>query len=48
MEEPMSEDEESEKALFEVLEYVKISALLCFNELGESLLEDQKGKPSVH
>nr|WP_252736006.1 UPF0149 family protein [Aestuariibacter sp. A3R04] len=48
MEEPMTEDEESEKALFEVLEYVKISALLCFNELGESLLDDQKDKPSVH
>ena len=48
MEEPMTEDEESERALFEVVEYVKISALLCFNELGESLLDDQKDKPSVH
>lgn len=48
MEEPMTEDEESERALFEVVEYVKISALLCFNELGHSLLEDQKDTPSVH
>ena len=48
MEEPMTEDEESERALFEVVEYVKISALLCFNELGQSLIEDQKDKPSVH
>ncbi|RDV29420.1 YecA family protein [Alteromonas aestuariivivens] len=48
MEEPMSEDEDSERALYEVVEYVKISALLCFNELGQSLLEDQNEKPSVH
>ncbi|WP_218310054.1 UPF0149 family protein [Alteromonas antoniana] len=48
MEEPMTEDEESERALDEVIEYVKISALLCYSELGQSLLEDQPGKPSVH
>ncbi len=48
MEEPMEADEESEKALFEVIEYVKISAILCFSELGQSLLEDQQDKPSVH
>lgn len=48
MEEPMNEDEESEKALFEVIEYVRISALLCFNELGQSLLDDQQDNPSVH
>ncbi|WP_269519169.1 UPF0149 family protein [Alteromonas sp. BMJM2] len=48
MEEPMDADEESEKALFEVEEYVKISAILCFSELGQSLLDDQKDKPSIH
>ena len=48
MEEPMDEDEESEKALFEVIEYVRVSAMLCFNELGQSLIEDQKDKPSIH
>jgi yecA family protein len=48
MEEPMDDDEESEKSLFEVMEYVRISALLCFNELGSSLLEGQSDKPSVH
>ena len=47
MEEPMEADEESEKALFEVEEYVKISAILCFSELGQSLLDDQKDKPSL-
>ena len=37
-----------EQALFEVIEYVKISSLLCFNELGQSLLDDQQDTPSVH
>jgi yecA family protein len=46
MDEQMSEDEESEQALFEVVEYVRISAMLCFNELGKSLLDSQP-KPSV-
>tara|TARA_B100001079_G_C16241359_1_gene439154 strand:- start:134 stop:745 length:612 start_codon:yes stop_codon:yes gene_type:complete len=48
MEEPMDADEESEKALLEVEEYVKISAILCFSELGQSLLDDQQDTPSVH
>ncbi|WP_018983197.1 UPF0149 family protein [Salinimonas chungwhensis] len=48
MEEPMDADEASEKALYEVVEYVKVSALLCFSELGGSLLDDQKDTPSVH
>ena len=30
----MEEDEESEQAYFEISEYVRISALLCFSELG--------------
>jgi yecA family protein len=30
----MEEDEESEQAFFEISEYVRISALLCFSELG--------------
>ena len=48
MAEPMDTDEESERAFDEVVEYVKISALLCFSELGQSLLEDQGEKPSIH
>jgi len=35
MEEDMPEDEEAEQALFEVMEYVRVSAMLCFNELGD-------------
>ncbi|MGL1959235.1 MAG: UPF0149 family protein [Colwellia sp.] len=30
----MEEDEESEQAFFEISEYVRISSLLCFTELG--------------
>ncbi|MFC4700248.1 UPF0149 family protein [Glaciecola siphonariae] len=48
MDEQMSEDEESEQALFEVVEYVRISAMLCFNELGKSLLDSRQQPPVVH
>ncbi|ALS99513.1 UPF0149 family protein [Lacimicrobium alkaliphilum] len=34
MDEKMSEGEDSEQALFEVMEYVRVSAMLCFNEQG--------------
>jgi yecA family protein len=47
MDEEMTEDEESEQALFEVMEYVRITAMLCFNELGKSPLESD-AEPSVH
>ncbi|MEP0174054.1 MAG: UPF0149 family protein [Paraglaciecola sp.] len=48
MDEEMSEDEESEQALFEVMEYVRVTAMLCFNELGKSP-EQQQGEPkTVH
>lgn len=40
MDSNMPESEESEQALFEVMEYVRISAMLCFSELGTG------GKPS--
>lgn len=36
MDSDMPETEESEQALFEVIEYVRISAILCFTELGKS------------
>lgn len=48
MDEEMSEDEESEQALFEVMEYVRITAMLCFNELGKSPLEHENKNNSVH
>lgn len=48
MEDSMNEDEESEQALFEVQEYVRVSSMLCFNELGQSPLDDETAPPTVH
>lgn len=48
MEEPMDDDEESERALEEVVEYVRMTAMLCFGELGKSLLDDAPTPPTVH
>ncbi|WP_026377372.1 UPF0149 family protein [Aestuariibacter salexigens] len=48
MDDDMSDDEESEKALFEVMEYVRISVMLCFNELGKSAMEQTTTPKSVH
>lgn len=47
MDEEMQEDEETEKAFFEVVEYVRVSAMLCFNELGKSLLDARHTSDSV-
>lgn len=38
----MDEDEESEQAYFEIAEYVRISAILCFSELGKPPEADEK------
>jgi uncharacterized protein YgfB (UPF0149 family) len=48
MEDSMNDDEESEQALFEVQEYVRVSSMLCFNELGQSPLDDESAPPTVH
>jgi yecA family protein len=48
MDDAMSEDEESEKALFEVMEYVRVSCMLCFNELGKSPSDLQANPNTVH
>jgi yecA family protein len=48
MDEEMSEDEESEQALFEVMEYVRVTAMLCFNELGKSPEQQQSVPKTVH
>lgn len=48
MDDEMTEDEESEQALFEVMEYVRVTVMLCFNELGKSA-EQLQGEPkTVH
>ncbi len=41
------EDEESELAFSEVSEYLRIGALLCFNEFGQPLTP-VKDKPTLH
>jgi yecA family protein len=43
----MEEDEDTEQAFFEIAEYVRISALLCFTELG-SPPETQDTKTTIH
>ena len=48
MDEAMQEDEESEKALFEVCEYVRITCMLCFNELGKSASAQQQDATTIH
>ncbi|WP_339769673.1 UPF0149 family protein [uncultured Paraglaciecola sp.] len=48
MDEQMAEGEEFEQALFEVVEYVRVSAMLCFNELGKSPEEQQSQPKTVH
>ncbi|GAB3018573.1 UPF0149 family protein [Bowmanella dokdonensis] len=48
MDEEMTEDEASEQALFEVIEYVRVSAMLCFNELGRSKTQALKQSKTIH
>jgi len=48
MDEAMDENEESEQAFFEVVEYVRISAMLCFNEMGKSLIDSRHQSPVMH
>lgn len=48
MDPEMAENEESEQALFEVAEYVRISAMLCFTELGQSSENDLSAFRTLH
>jgi yecA family protein len=48
MDDEMTENEDSEKALFEVMEYVRVTAMLCFNELGKSPEQQQSEPKTVH
>lgn len=48
MDEEMTDDEESEQAFFEVVEYVRIGTMLCFNEMGKSLLDSRQQAPVIH
>ena len=45
----MEENEDTEQAYFEISEYVRISALLCFTELGSSpATGDNKTENTIH
>lgn len=48
MDDEMTDDEESEQAFFEVVEYIRISTMLCFNEMGKSLLDSRQQAPVIH
>ncbi len=45
--EEVDEDEDSEQAFFEIAEYVRISALLCFSEVGVPP-ENSTAKTTLH
>jgi len=44
----MDEDEDTEQAYFEINEYVRISALLCFSELATPPLKASDNNNTVH
>lgn len=44
----VDEDEEAERAYYEVVEYLRISAMLCFNELGQKSGTDCKTNKVLH
>lgn len=48
MDEKMSEGEDSEQALFEVMEYVRVSAMLCFNEQGRTASRAATPSKTLH
>lgn len=43
----LEENEENEEAFFEVYEYVRISTLMCFDELGDNPVKS-RGKITLH
>jgi len=44
----VDEDEDAERAYFEILEYLRVSALLCFNELGQATGNPCKTTKTLH
>lgn len=44
----IEEDEEAERAYFEVVEYLRISTLLCFNELGYRIDSNCGSNQTLH
>ncbi len=48
LDEKMDETEQAEQDFFEVVEYVRVSAMICFNELGKSLIDSRQQSPVMH
>ncbi|XOV78980.1 MAG: UPF0149 family protein [Aestuariibacter sp.] len=48
MDAEMAETEEAEQALFEVTEYIRISVMLCFGELGQASGGDLSAFRTLH
>ncbi len=48
MEDDLEECEESEQSLFEVVEYVRVSAMLCFSEMGKAPGKNSKPNNTLH
>ncbi|WP_199609119.1 UPF0149 family protein [Flocculibacter collagenilyticus] len=48
MDTDMSEEEEAEEAYFEIVEYVRVSALLCFTEFHQQMKSIKAKKPTLH
>lgn len=44
----IEEEEEAERAYFEILEYLRVSAILCFNELGQTSGTPCKTSKTLH
>ncbi|RUO69875.1 YecA family protein [Pseudidiomarina sediminum] len=44
----VDDDEEAERAYFEIVEYLRISAMLCFNELGKNANTECKTNKTLH
>lgn len=48
MDTDMSEDEEAEEAYFEIVEYIRVSAMLCFAEFHHKTERAAAKKPTLH
>ncbi|WP_411360313.1 UPF0149 family protein [Pseudidiomarina salilacus] len=44
----VEDDEEAERAYFEIMEYLRISSMLCFNELGQDGNGECKTNKTLH
>lgn len=44
----IEDDEDAERAYFEIMEYLRISAMLCFNELGQNANTTCKTNKTLH